>query len=37
MPKAFFTVSTCDKGLNRAARGLMISLSDVLKASGGTG
>lgn len=34
MPRTYFTVSTCDKGLNKAARGLMINLSAVLKANG---
>ena len=30
MPREFFTVSTCDLALNKAAKGLMIKLSDVI-------
>jgi hypothetical protein len=31
MPPEFWTMSTCDKGLNKAARGLMIRLIEVIK------
>lgn len=31
MPQDYWTVSTCDKGLNKAARGLMIDFSKVLE------
>ena len=33
MPREYWTVSTCDKGLNKAAKGLMISLLAVVGAA----